>query len=209
MAAERTILLATRSKGKLRELNGILAEAGLTGINLDDAGIAESPNEEKIECFATFEENSLAKARYFHRLSGMPTMADDSGLSVMSLGGAPGVYSKRYSGRSDLNGQDLDDANNAKLLGELEGFRDMSAKYVCAAAYVDEGIQEVAIGETFGRMIREPLGVNGFGYDPYFFSAELGETFGQASTEAKQVVSHRGRAFRSLVEALRRRGLTL
>jgi XTP/dITP diphosphohydrolase len=209
LAVERRILLATRSKGKLRELSGILAEAGLSGINLDDAGIEESPDEEHIECFETFEENSLAKARYFSRLSRMPTMADDSGLSVMSLGGAPGVYSKRYSGRSDLSGQDLDDANNAKLLTELEGYRDASAKYVCAAAYVDEDLEEVAIGESFGRIVREPLGSNGFGYDPYFFSAELGETFGQASTEAKQVVSHRGRAFRALVQALRRRGLTL
>ena len=209
MAAERRILLATRSKGKLRELSGILAEAGLTGITLDDAGITETADEEHIECFETFEENSLAKARYFHRLSGMPAMADDSGLSVISLGGAPGVYSKRYSGRADLSGQALDDANNAKLLAELEGRRDVSAKYVCAAAYIDAEIEEVALGETFGRIVREPRGENGFGYDPYFFSAELDQTFGEASTDAKQVVSHRGRAFRALVQALRQRGLTL
>src|SRR4051812_42557190 len=102
------VLLATRSAGKLRELSGILAEAGLEGITLDEEGIDYSPSEEGIECYDTFEENALAKAHYFHTMSGLPTMADDSGLSVIALGGAPGVWSKRFSGRSDLSGQDLD-----------------------------------------------------------------------------------------------------
>jgi XTP/dITP diphosphohydrolase len=103
LGPDRKVLLATRSKGKLRELHGILASAGLEGVTLDDAGIAESAEEEHIEIFDTFEENALAKARYFHRRSRMPTMADDSGLSVRALGGAPGVYSKRYSARDDLS----------------------------------------------------------------------------------------------------------
>lgn len=209
MAADRRILLATRSTGKLRELHGILASAGLSGITLDDAGIRESPEEEHIEVFETFEENALAKARYFHRLSDLPTMADDSGLSVSALGGAPGVYSRRYSGRSELSGQDLDDSNNAKLLASVRGNHDTSASYICAAAYVDDDGELVALGETRGRVIDEPRGREGFGYDPYFFSIELGKTFGEATIVEKEVVSHRGRAFRALVTALREGGRTL
>ena len=209
MTADPRILLATRSSGKLRELEGILAEAGLSGITLDAAGIGYSSAEEGIECFATFEENALAKARYFHRLSGRATMADDSGLSVHTLGGAPGVWSKRYSERLDLSGQELDDANNEKLLAEIGSALDTSASYTCAAAYVDAGGEVVTLGETRGRIISQPRGSGGFGYDPYFFSEELGVTFGEATTEVKQHVSHRGRAFRALVDALRQRGRAL
>lgn len=206
METDRRVLLATRSHGKLRELHGILAEAGLVGITLDEFGIEYSPEEEGIECYDTFEENALAKARYFHERSGLPTMADDSGLSVDALGGAPGVWSKRYSGRSDLSGQSLDDANNAKLLSELGAASDRSAKYSCAAAYVDDRGEEVALGETRGHIVNEAKGDEGFGYDPYFYSTELSKTFGEADIAAKQKVSHRGRAFRSLVDALRERG---
>jgi XTP/dITP diphosphohydrolase len=209
LAADRRILLATRSKGKLRELHGILASAGLAGVTLDDLGIAALQEEDHIEGYETFEENALAKARYFHRRSGMPTMADDSGLSVRALGGAPGVYSRRYSGRDDLTGQDLDDANNAKLLNALRGIQDTSASYRCAAAFVDDGGECVSMGETHGRVIDEARGSEGFGYDPYFFSTELGKTFGEATIEEKEEVSHRGRAFRALVAALRERGRTL
>lgn len=203
MSVEGTVLLATRSTGKLRELKGILEEAGLTGLTLSDAGIEESPAEESIECFDTFEENALAKARYFHRLSGMPTMADDSGLCVVELGGAPGVWSKRFCGRADLSGQALDDANNAKLLKELRDAEDRSASYTCAAAYVIGAMEIVAIGETSGTIVESPSGEDGFGYDPYFMSSELEKTFGDATTTEKQAVSHRGRAFRALVSALR------
>jgi XTP/dITP diphosphohydrolase len=209
LAAERRILLATRSSGKLRELHGILASAGLAGITLDDAGIAPSADEEHIEVFDTFAENALAKARYFHEKSAMPTMADDSGLSVRALGGAPGVYSRRYSGRDDLSGQDLDDANNEKLLNALRGIVDTSASYSCAAAFADKTGECVATGETLGRIIDEARGTEGFGYDPYFFSTEIGKTFGEATVREKEEVSHRGRAFRALVAALRERGRTL
>jgi len=202
LAAERRVLLATRSHGKLRELHGILADAGLSGVTLDEFGIEYSPEEEDIECFDTFEANALAKARYFHARSGLPTMADDSGLSVTALGGAPGVWSKRFSGRNDLSGQTLDDANNAKLLSELSGADDRSAKYSCAAAYVDDNEEHVALGETHGRITDEPRGAEGFGYDPYFFSTELNKTFGEASISAKQEVSHRGRAFRALADLI-------
>ncbi len=196
------VLVATRSAGKLRELDGILAEAGMQGVSLADAGMAESADEDAIECHETFEENALAKARHFNRLSGLPTIADDSGLCVDALGGAPGVWSKRYSGRPDLNGQALDDANNAKLLSELAEFDDRSAGYACAAAFSHGSVEIVERGETRGSIIAVPLGDNGFGYDPYFFSDELGMTFGEATTSAKQEVSHRGRAFKALFNAL-------
>ncbi|MGK2963475.1 MAG: non-canonical purine NTP pyrophosphatase, partial [Gemmatimonadaceae bacterium] len=126
MSNGRRVLVATRSTGKLRELDGILAEAGLQGMSLAEAGLTESADEDAIECHDSFEENALAKARHFNRLSGLPTIADDSGLCANALGGAPGVRSKRYSGRSDLSGQALDDANNAKLLSELAEFDDKS-----------------------------------------------------------------------------------
>jgi XTP/dITP diphosphohydrolase len=162
--------------------------------------IPQSDAEEGIECFDTFEQNALAKARYFHELSGMPTLADDSGLCVDALGGAPGVWSKRFSGRDDLSGQDLDDANNAKLMSELEGQSNLAAEYKCAAAFVDGDVEAVEMGEVRGEIVRDPRGDNGFGYDPYFFATELGMTFGEASTEAKERISHRGRAFRALIE---------
>lgn len=200
MASDSPFLIATRSEGKLRELNGILATAGLRAVNLSQAMIAPSDVEEGIECFDTFEENALAKARYFHKLSGMPTLADDSGLCVDAIGGAPGVWSKRFSGRSDLSGQELDDANNAKLMAELSDKTVLSAGYKCAAAFVDNDIEAVEMGEVRGAIVRDPRGENGFGYDPYFFATELGMTFGEASTEAKEAISHRGRAFRSLIE---------
>ncbi len=204
--ADRRILLATRSAGKLRELEGILSDAGFTAVTLDDAGIAESDAEAGIECFDNFEDNALAKARYFHELSGMPALADDSGLCVDALGGAPGVRSKRYCGRDDLRGQDLDDANNRKLLAELDESSDASARYCCAAAFVRGDTEEVVVGETAGAIVRDSRGESGFGYDPYFFSSDLGKTFGEARTDEKQGVSHRGRAFRLLLAALRARG---
>lgn len=200
MASDSPFLIATRSEGKLRELNGILATAGMRAVNLSQAMIPLTDAEEGIECFDTFEANALAKARYFHELSGMPTLADDSGLCVDALGGAPGVWSKRFSGRDNLSGQDLDDANNAKLMSELEGESNLAAGYKCAAAFVGNGIEAVEMGEVRGEIVRDPRGDNGFGYDPYFFATELGMTFGEASTEAKERISHRGRAFRTLLE---------
>lgn len=200
MAVDVPFLLATRSAGKLRELNGILASAGFRVVNLSEAGLVEKPEEAGIECYDTFEENALAKAGYFSSLTGMPTLADDSGLCVDALDGAPGVWSKRFSGNNDLSGQALDDANNSKLLSALEGASDMRAGYKCAAAFFLNGTEAVEMGEVRGRIVREPRGHGGFGYDPYFLADELGMTFGEASIEAKEKISHRGRAFRSLFE---------
>ena len=172
------MLLATRSAGKLGELRALFAAHGVGVTDLVDAGVAETSAEDALETHATFEENALAKARYFHARTGRPTVADDSGLEVAALGGRPGVLSKRWSGRSDLAGQVLDDENNRLLLERLRGASDRGASYVCAAAYVD-GIRElVCRGEVRGRIIETPRGAGGFGYDPYFMADELGRTFG-------------------------------
>jgi XTP/dITP diphosphohydrolase len=195
-------LLATRSAGKIRELRPMFARAGITVMDLDEAEIPETPWEDTLESAATFEENALAKARYFSRASTLPTVADDSGIEVTALGGAPGVYSKRWSGRADLSGQALDDANNALLLERLSASEDRSARYVCAAAFCDGVVEFVERGEVGGRIAREARGTGGFGYDPYFESAELGRTFGEASPEEKVRVSHRARAFAKLLRRL-------
>lgn len=196
------VLLATRSEGKLRELRALFAARGIKVIDLADAGIAESAAEESLEVHDTFEENALAKARHFYRVSGRPTVADDSGLVVDALGGQPGVHSKRWSGRDDLRGIALDDENNRLLLDRLAGVRDRRAYYVCVAAYVDGERELTRRGEVRGRIVESGSGTHGFGYDPFFFSDELGRTFGDATREEKEVVSHRGRAFRGLLAAL-------
>lgn len=196
------VLLATRSAGKLRELQPMFAAAGFEAIDLVVAGIPEQPDEEHLETAATFEENALIKARHFHRLSGLPTVADDSGIAVEALGGAPGVRSKRWSGRADLAGQALDDANNALLLERLGESANRGARYVCAAALCDGAREIVERGETEGTITRAPRGTGGFGYDPYFESAELGRTFGEVTLDAKARVSHRARAFAKLLRRM-------
>jgi XTP/dITP diphosphohydrolase len=204
---EPQYLLATRSAGKLRELRPLFAQYQLQVLDLLDAGIPELPEEAEIECSDTFEDNARAKAEYFFQRSGIPTFADDSGLVVEVLGGQPGVRSKRWSGRSDLDGQVLDDANNTKLIQELARLSPPSgtspkAEHRCAAAFTDSRGTVVRIGQTAGVIISAPLGAHGFGYDPYFFSAELGMTFGEAETAAKNAISHRGRAFAALLTTL-------
>ena len=203
-SSRSSLLLATRSAGKIRELRALFAEAGFDVVHLSAAGIPESPDEDALETADTFEENALLKARHFHRLSGIPTVADDSGLEVASLGGEPGVRSKRWSERPDLSGQALDDANNALLLERLATHPDRSARYVCAAAYCGDRGEFVVRGETFGVITRAPRGTGGFGYDPYFESLELGTTFGAVSMEEKARVSHRARAFGKLLVRLQK-----
>ena len=197
------LLIATRSAGKLRELRALFA--GLSIVDLEEAGVSESGAEEHLETADTFEENALAKARYFARLTGRPVVADDSGLEVAALGGRPGVRSKRWSGRTDLTGVSLDAANNARLIAELRGLTRREARYVCVAAFVDGAFAFTCRGTTGGIILEEPRGSGGFGYDPYFLSDELGKTFGEATLDEKENVSHRGRAFRALLTALQRR----
>lgn len=199
------MLLATRSEGKLRELRPLFDAAGFEVVELRSLGIPDMPGEEQLEQADSFEENALAKARHFRRLSGLPTVADDSGIEVTALGGAPGVRSKRWSGRVELDGQALDDANNALLLARLAPLNDRSARYVCVAAYCDAREEFVERGETAGVITHAPRGAGGFGYDPYFESSELagGRTFAEVSREEKSRVSHRGRAFARLLRRLR------
>ncbi len=201
-------MLATRSAGKLRELRPLFRDAGLDVIDLVEAGVAESSAEESVEAHDTFEENALAKARYFHALcGGLDVVADDSGLCVDALGGAPGVRSKRWSGRVGGTPPEIDAANNAKLVSSMDGATRREARFVCAAAWHGGSGELVTTGTVEGLILATPSGEHGFGYDPYFLAAELGATLADATTEQKRAVSHRGRAFDALLAALRARRL--
>lgn len=200
------LLLATRSAGKLRELLPLCAGRGTEALGLEAAGVVESRIEDELEMLDTFEGNALAKARHFFEQTRIPTAADDSGLVVPALGGQPGVKSKRWIGRPDLSGRALDEENNRLLIERLRGVADRRAYYVCAAAYVDASGEIVRRGEVHGRIVDEPRGEEGFGYDPYFEADELnGRTFGEASREEKETVSHRARAFGALLDAIAER----
>jgi XTP/dITP diphosphohydrolase len=202
------LLLATRSLGKLYELRPMFSAAGLDVVDLDGAGIVESAAENELEQFDSFEENALAKAKYFRAKSGLVTIADDSGLEVQALGGAPGVRTKRWSGRADLEGRALDVANNDFLLRKLGKSTDRRARYVCVAALVDANEHRTFRGETEGQILDAPRGEGGFGYDPLFLSSDLGITFAEAERAVKERGSHRGRAFSQLISwlAVRARG---
>jgi XTP/dITP diphosphohydrolase len=192
----------------------IFASFGLQVVDLDTLGIPILPAEEDLEAFDTFEENALAKARYFFELSGgVPTFGDDSGMCVDALRGEPGVYSKRWSGLIDLSGKDLDAANNAKLVARMRearsvqgtGFTD-AGRYVAVAAFKDEAGEVVRRGEIAGRVLDNPRGTGGFGYDPFFEAPDLGGTFAESAIENTAANSHRSRAFRALLTALRAEG---
>jgi XTP/dITP diphosphohydrolase len=201
-------VLATRSAGKLRELRPLFRDAGLDVIDLAEAGVPESSAEESVEAHETFEENALAKARYFYALcGGLDVVADDSGLCVDALGGAPGVRSKRWSGRVGRTPREIDAANNAKLVSSMDGVAVRQGRFVCAAAWHGSRGELVTTGSVEGSIVATPSGTHGFGYDPYFFAAELGMTLADATTEQKRAVSHRGRAFDALLAALRTRGV--
>jgi len=210
----RRFLLATRSEGKLRELREIFSEFGLEAVDLTTLGIPETARENNLEEFETFEENALAKARYFFDLSGgMPTFGDDSGMCVDALNGEPGVYSKRWSGREDLERQELDAANNAKLLARMRAARAEqgprftdAGRYISVAAFKDAVGEVTRRGEIEGRVLTIPRGTGGFGYDPYFEAPELGGTFAESSIKNTAAGSHRARAFRALIAALRAEG---
>ena len=198
------IILATRSRGKLEELHGVLAPLGHELVSLDEAGIELRAEEEEIEQFESLAENAIAKARYYSaRAGGRAVIADDSGLEVSALGGRPGVRSKRWAERSDLEGRALDLANNGKLLEELRGVGDRGARFLSVVVFREGSRELVAQGEIVGEILEEGRGERGFGYDPYFFSPELGRTLAEASAEEKSRVSHRGRALRALVAQLR------
>jgi XTP/dITP diphosphohydrolase len=194
-------MLATRSEDKANEIRAILAaHRRVVLVSLTEAGVMPDPDEEAIEAFGTFQENALAKARYFAARTGMTTIADDSGICVEALGGAPGVRSRRFAAGSST-GAAQDRANNSELLRRLEGVPHAGRKahYTCAAALVAAGKGPLlAVGTCAGVILAEPAGSGGFGYDPLFLLPELGVTFGQLPQDAKNRISHRARAFRAL-----------
>ena len=194
------LLLATRNRGKLAELQRLLAGAvpGVEVVGLD--AVADFP--ETAETGATFEENALLKARDAARATGLPAVADDSGLTVDALGGMPGVLSARWSGR---HGDD--DANTALLLAQLSDVPDerRGAAFVCAAALVTPGGDEHVLERRWrGRLIREKRGTNGFGYDPVFVPEGLDVTSAELEPAEKDARSHRGQAFAALVPVVAR-----
>ncbi|HVG21914.1 MAG TPA: RdgB/HAM1 family non-canonical purine NTP pyrophosphatase [Blastocatellia bacterium] len=193
------VLLATTNSGKVLELKRILGEQGIEVVGLDNKATTED-----IETGSTFAENALLKARHYHRHSGLTTIADDSGLEVESLGGAPGIASARYGG---AGATDAD--RTAKLLAELKDVppENRAARFVCAAAIVWGGGERVFTGEARGILLGEPRGQNGFGYDPVFYYEPLGRTFAELTLAEKSEVSHRGRAFHGLARWLNESGL--
>jgi XTP/dITP diphosphohydrolase len=202
------LVLATRNAGKRDELLVLLDVPGLELLTLDDLSIAPSVAEDGLEVEADFAANALAKARWFAaQLPGRVVVAEDSGLVVDALNGAPGVRSKRWSGITAGSSAAVDAANNALLARSLLGVSDRSARFVCAAACVWPGGEVVVEGTTEGRILTAARGTGGFGYDPWFWSVELEESFGTASASAKHRVSHRGRACASLMAELRRQGV--
>ncbi len=190
------IVLATRNVGKIRELGRILATA-LPDVELAGTeGFKELAEIEETE--TTFEANALLKARAVCRFTHLPAIADDSGLAVDHLGGAPGIYSARYSG---IHGDDI--ANLEKVLAEMRGVINRRAQFVCAAAFVaPNGYEKVLRAELAGQLIENPRGNNGFGYDPIFLPDGHGQTTGEMSADSKDSISHRGKAMRALVEQI-------
>ena len=187
-----TILLASNNAHKLKEIRAILPDFRI--LSLSEAGLDIDPD----ETGATFYENALIKARAAFEASGLPSLADDSGLSVAALDGAPGVLSARYCGRHGADGE-----TNALLREYLQNVADRRAKFVSAVVlYRGENDVVAAEGETVGEILFAPEGSGGFGYDPIFFSYDLHKSFGIASEQEKNAVSHRGRALRALVERL-------
>lgn len=204
------MLVATRSRGKQAEFRTLLASLPFNIVFPDDIGLAESVDESALESFDSFEANAQSKARWFASRSRLATLADDSGLEVDALNGAPGVQSKRFAG---LDGKDdeVAHANNALLLARLADVpealrtaRYRSALVLVPASGKDGRASEIAVaGVTEGRILRAPCGSHGFGYDPLFFSDELGRTFGEASPAEKDAVSHRAAAVAELIAVLR------
>jgi XTP/dITP diphosphohydrolase len=197
------VVLASRNRHKVQEIGALLAEAGL-GIDL--VGIDEvAPGTPLVEDEPTFEANALAKAQQAAAATGLPALADDSGLEVDALGGAPGVRSARYAGDPCD-----DERNNDKLLVELRGVSAdrRTGRYRCAAAYVDpaRGVALVRHGACEGRLLEARQGAGGFGYDPLFFIEALGKTMAEIDLAAKNRLSHRAAAFRALAGALRELG---
>ncbi len=202
MPLRRTLILATRNQGKVRELRSLLGAFGF------DVGPLPPDFPEIEETGLTFEENALIKARTVAAGLGVPAIADDSGLEVDALDGAPGVYSSRYGdGIPLIGGESKDERNNRKL---LEAMRDVpdgrrTARFRCCMAFACPGEPDItACGAWEGIILRVPRGQNGFGYDPLFLDPEMQMTGAEMTREQKSARSHRGKAVRSLLEKIAR-----
>jgi XTP/dITP diphosphohydrolase len=190
------LILASNNAGKLKEFSQILAPIGFT---LHPQGEFNVPEAE--EPHATFVENALEKARHASRLTGLPALADDSGVCVNALGGAPGVWSARYAGEPKSDAR-----NNDKLIADLAQHADKSAYYYCVLVYVrhaDDPQPVIADARWNGEISATARGANGFGYDPHFWLPTLGKSAAELTPAEKNAVSHRGQALRELVEKLR------
>jgi XTP/dITP diphosphohydrolase len=196
------LVIASGNPGKLREIGALLAPLGIVVVAQGELGIAEA---EEPHC--TFVENALAKARHASRLAGLPALADDSGVCVRALGGAPGVHSARYAGGPGAaRREEQDRRNNEKLLRELSGVADRGAHYVCVIVLVRHAADPqplIAEGEWHGEILHEARGDGGFGYDPLFLIPALGRTGAELSAAEKNALSHRGQALSKLAQRLR------
>ena len=193
------IVIASGNAGKLREIARILEPLDMNATPQSDFGVPECP-----EPYVTFIENCLAKARHASAHTGLPALADDSGICVEALNGAPGVYSARYAGEPKSDAR-----NNEKLLAALQGQANRRAHYYCVMVlvrYADDPEPLIAEGRWFGEIIDTPRGDGGFGYDPYFLLPELNQTGAEMATDAKNAVSHRGQALRELANKLKNFG---
>jgi len=190
------VVLSTTNPGKLADFRLLFRDSGIDLVAPAEIGVALDVE----ETGATFVENALLKARAHAAVTGLPALADDSGLIAHALGSEPGVRSARYAGEPTD-----DHANNRLLIEKLRGVADRSASFICALALVlPDGREITAEGRCDGRIIEEERGTNGFGYDSVFFRDDLGCTFGEASRDDKNARSHRGAAVRALLERLRR-----
>lgn len=189
------LIIASNNSGKLREIQQLLAPLGIEAIAQSNLAVTEIE-----EPHGTFVENALAKARHASGVTGLPALADDSGICINSLGGAPGVFSARYAGEPKS-----DERNNQKLIGILRNQPDRSAYYYCIIVLVRHANDPQPIivdGSWHGEIVLEPRGTGGFGYDPYFFLPELNKTAAQLPMEQKNQISHRGKALKKLSEFL-------
>ena len=207
------LLLATRSKHKVREVRRILggkrsaiSSAALSIVTPDQVGVAWSPVEDDLEPHDTFKANAESKARHFARKTGLPTVADDSGLVVDGLDGLPGVKSRRFAPLDRYPGLDQDEANNRHLLDRMADLSAQGriARYVCVACFLpDPGAKpQYFRGESEGWILRGPRGTGGFGYDPLFLDIASNQTFAELTADEKNAISHRGKAFRALAAAI-------
>ncbi|KAB2325172.1 RdgB/HAM1 family non-canonical purine NTP pyrophosphatase [Betaproteobacteria bacterium SCN1] len=191
------LVIASGNAGKLREIARILAPLGIEAVPQSEFKVPDCP-----EPHVTFVENCLAKARHASLHSGLPALADDSGICVEALGGAPGVFSARYAGEPKS-----DQRNNEKLVAALQGVANRRAHYTCVMVFVrhpDDPEPVIAEGRWFGEIVDTPRGANGFGYDPYFLLPEYGKTGAELDADTKNAISHRGHALRDLVDKLKR-----